>query len=346
MQKLKKLGIEYNFIDTGQHGALTGKILDQFNLEPPDVCLRKLKNNISTIFQAIAWILMLLWQIIFRKMHVYRRAFKEQEGICLIHGDTLTTLISLIYAKRCGLKVAHIEAGLRSFNILNPFPEEIIRIIAMRWSELLFTPSDWAYQNIVKMGLDAKAINIQGNTIIDAVEYARSQENSYKIPKQPYVLVTIHRVETIFSKSRMKKLLSIILMVAAKYQVYFVLHDPTRKQLDKYGMIDTIDKHSKITTLTLLPYIHFINLLDQSEFVMTDGGSIQEETAYLDIPCIILRSKTERLDGLKHKSLLSSFNIEDIKKFMDQFPNLSRVQNQHKPNPSKDIVEYLVKEYI
>ena len=156
MQELDRRGIVYNFIDAGQHAGLTGDLIDQFDLRQPNVFLREEGGNIDTLLQAFAWTVSNLWRIVLRRNQVCRRVFGGGDGICLIHGDTLTTLLSLLYAKRCGLKVAHVEAGLRSYHLLDPFPEEMIRLIAMRHSDILFAPSDWALENLHKMGYGQK----------------------------------------------------------------------------------------------------------------------------------------------------------------------------------------------
>jgi len=104
------------------------------------------------------WSAQNLFQPLFSPKQSFKIIFKHQEGICLIHGDTLSTLISLIYAKRCGLQVAHIESGLRSYHLFDPFPEEIVRLVAMRFSDILYASSEWAFKNLCKMGYQNKTM--------------------------------------------------------------------------------------------------------------------------------------------------------------------------------------------
>jgi UDP-N-acetylglucosamine 2-epimerase (non-hydrolysing) len=342
IKELDIRGIEYNFIDAGQHAALTQKIVNQFALPSPHVVLRNQQNNISTIFEAVTWTISSIWKAIFNRKSIFQQVFFGKKGICLIHGDTLTTLLSLIYAKRCGLKIAHVEAGLRSFNIFNPFPEEIIRIIAMHSSDILFAPSDWAYQNLINMKLEEKAVNIQGNTIIDALDVVKGYTNSNYKPKEPYALVTVHRVETIFSRSRMNKLVGILQRAALDIKVVFVLHDPTRKQLERFGLFKSLDENSNIKMSPLLSYIDFINLMEGAVYVISDGGSIQEETAYLNVPCIILRSRTERREGLGKNSILSNFDLDEIFRFVQDLPDNSQIRTDNAQKPSRNIVDFII----
>jgi UDP-N-acetylglucosamine 2-epimerase (non-hydrolysing) len=343
MQVLADRGIAYNFIDAGQHGGLTGSLVKQFNLKMPDVYLRKNSDTIRTIGSAIQWTLTSVGRLLLSPEKVYKRIFKGQGGICLIHGDTLTTLISLLYAKRCGLKVAHVEAGLRSFNYFDPFPEEIIRLLAMRYSDLLFAPADKAWNNLCQMGYAHKAIHIRANTGQDAVAFAL-QKKEYQQPHsdtiEKYVVATIHRLETLFSKKRMSFIVAQILKLSRSINVIFVLHAPTIQQLRKYGLVDRI-KDERIELRSLQAYVSFIHLLANSEFVITDGGSIQEECFFLNKPCLIMRSKTERDEGIGENALLSNFDAQRINAFITHYQDYQRHVDPTTLHPSASIVENL-----
>ena len=342
MQELDRRDVRYNFIDAGQHAATTKDLIVQFKLRQPDVCLRQIRTNITTIPQAIRWALQTLGQLAFRKNEVWKQVFRGEPGICLIHGDTLTTLISLLYAKRCGLKVAHVEAGLRSHHLLDPFPEEIIRLIAMRYSDLLFAPSDWAMDNLQNMGYADKAVAVGGNTGVDAVNYARRHVNSSSRPSEKYVVVTIHRVETIYSRSRMQVVASLLSRIAKERKIVFILHEPTRRQLMRFSLYDTLSRNPSIKIRPLQPYLTFIELLSGADFIVTDGGSIQEESYFLNVPCLIIRSKTERIEGLGENALLGSFNQRSIDQFFETLPSLKSSPVEENVCPSSVIVDHVV----
>jgi UDP-N-acetylglucosamine 2-epimerase (non-hydrolysing) len=343
MQELDRRAIRFNFIDTGQHAGITENLLGQFGLRAPDVCLRKERTNISRLTEAMTWTAINLWTAGLHADENWKKIFREEQGICLIHGDTLTTLFSLLYAKRCALKVAHVEAGLRSYHILNPFPEEIIRRITMRYSDLLFAPSEWAYRNLQEMHLGEKSIDARGNTILDTLRYAQQKKEDAGSLPEPYVVATIHRFETIFSRTRMAFVVELLERIARNRRVLFVLHEPTKNQLQRFGLQNKIERLTSVEILPLQPYIPFIQLLSGADFIVTDGGSIQEESHFLNIPCLIMRTKTERMEGLGTNALLAEFDWEKIGRFLETFPRLKHEKNNlDHVHPSRTIVDHLM----
>ena len=342
MHELDRRGITYNFIDAGQHAGLTSDLVDQFKLRAPDVYLRKNNKSIVRLTEAISWVAKSAWDLISKKNRIYREIFNSQGGVCLIHGDTLTTLLSLIYAKHCGLKVVHVEAGLRSHHFFDPFPEEIIRVISMKYSDLLFAPSTWAYENICQMGYKNKSINIKYNTGLDSVRFAMQMMDGRYRPEESYVVFTTHRFETIFSRKRMKKIVSLAERIAKDYKVLFVLHEPTYRQLLRFNLYDIVKKNKRIETLSLQSYPVFIDLLAGAEYIVTDGGSIQEESYFINIPCLVMREKTERMEGIGENIYLAGFDENRVEKFFDQIPSLRRKETEIKKSPSSCIVDYIL----
>jgi UDP-N-acetylglucosamine 2-epimerase (non-hydrolysing) len=343
LQELQKRGKSFNLIDAGQHAGLTGELLRQFGIGEPDVVLRRERSNIKTVPQALAWSIKHFFYIFFTPRRNLRRIFRNEKGVCLIHGDTLTTLLSLLYAKCCGISVAHVEAGLRSFRLLDPFPEEMIRRIAMSWSDLLFAPSDWAYENLKKMGYGTKAINIGANTGEDAIRYALGQSGEGSRPEKPYALAAIHRLETIYSRSRLSMVVEFLEGIARERKVIFVLHDPTRQQLHRFGLFLRISEHGGIMLSPLVPYLEFVRLLAHADFVVTDGGSIQEECYYLNKACMVLRSTTERVEGLGENALLTDFDLNQMNRFVQVFSSLKRKNLRADVAPSALIVDHALR---
>ncbi|MCX5833744.1 MAG: UDP-N-acetylglucosamine 2-epimerase [Deltaproteobacteria bacterium] len=343
MQELDRRGICFNFIDTGQHAGITKDLPGQFGLRTPDVFLRKERTNISRLTEAVMWTITNLWTAGLRTDEIWKKIFREEKGICLIHGDTLTTFFSLLYAKRCALKVAHVEAGLRSYHILDPFPEEIIRRITMQYSDLLFAPSEWAYRNLQEMNFGEKSIDAGGNTILDTLRYVQQKKEDADSSRGPYVVATIHRFETIFSRSRMAFVIELLERIARDRRVLFVLHEPTKNQLQRFGLQNKIERLTSVELLPLQPYISFIQLLSGADFIVTDGGSIQEESYFLNIPCLIMRMKTERMEGIGANAVLAEFDRGKIDRFFETFPRLKRDKNNlDYVHPSRTIVDHLM----
>ena len=343
MMEMNRRGMPYHLIETGQHAALTAELIGQFGLREADTRLRSDSTNIATLRQAARWTSKTLLGLLSPPEAITQKIFRgEKGGVCLIHGDTLTTLFSLLYARRCGIPVAHVEAGLRSYHLFDPFPEELIRLAAMRYSGILFAPSSWAMDNLTRMGYREKSIHAGGNTVIDTIRYARSRQGGTHRPGEPYVVVTIHRMETIFSSSRMDRVVTFLEEIARQRRVLFVLHEPTRKQLERLDLLGRLQGNGRIDMMPLQPYLKFLDLLAGAEFAVTDGGSIQEECYSLDIPCLIMRAKTERMEGLGENAMLAGFSRERFVEFLGALPGLRRRgADDEGLSPSSIIVDHL-----
>lgn len=347
LQVLDKWGVHYNLIDSGQHGDLSRKYRQYFGIKDPDIWLTRSKKDIMSLAQFLWWFFQLLCRVFFRPRRLQKEIFKNEKGICLIHGDTPTTLLSMIAAKRVGIQVAHLESGLRSFNIFNPFPEELIRIVVMHCSDYLFAPSQWAYQNLVRMKIHGKCIQISGNTNIDAIRYI----NKFKMvlpthmpDTNSYAIVTIHRAETLLSKHRLIKVIDAIHCISRQFQVIFPMHKPTRKYLKKYGFYNRLAQNNSITLSDLLPFPEFIHLLQRAHFIMTDGGSIQEECLYLNKPCLLMRKCTERNEGIGQNVYIAAFDMRKVEYFLaniDQFKTKECLAQTR--SPSEEIATYIRK---
>lgn len=306
MRELRLRNIPFRHIDSGQHAAITRGLRRVFELPEPDVCLRETAGDITSTSEAIRWYLCLLWKS--RTNHAWlRREIFPEDGICLIHGDTLSTLLGLQMARSAGLKVAHVEAGLRSFHWFDPFPEELIRILCMKRADLLFAPSTEAEDNLRAMRLTGRIVRVDGNTVADALRWIGTiASNTGKTPAVPFALATCHRLETITRQSRLRQVVALLNRVAETTPLVFVVHGPTRHYLRHSNLEGRLNP--AIQVKDLLDYDDFVALLGAARFVLSDGGSIQEECAYLDKPCLILRNKTERNDGLDRNAMLWRFD--------------------------------------
>jgi UDP-N-acetylglucosamine 2-epimerase len=343
MRELFNRGINYNLIDLGQHALITADLRKEFDLKEPDVCLSRGKN-VSSLVIGLVWMIKLLVKGLNRTW--LQKIFINQSGVCLIHGDTISTLIALYLAKQAGLKVAHVEAGLRSFNLLQPFPEELLRIIVMKFSDILFVPSLWAGDNLKKMGLEKKTVLTNGNTSYEAVNYSLAKPIQLGLNIERFALITMHRMENIFSRQRLVLMIELIEKLAEKLPVVFVGHQPTINQLNKFNLLARLEKINNVHFFKILFYAHFIHLLNSCELVITDGGSIQEESFYLNKPCLLLRAVTERQEGLGQNVLLSGFIDEQINFFLDNYKRFCRNNQELKiknVKPANEIVDFLIK---
>jgi UDP-N-acetylglucosamine 2-epimerase len=213
----------------------------------------------------------------------------------------------------------------------------------MRFSDLLFAPSEWAFKNLCKMGYSAKSVNVGANTGLDAVRYAVGKMGKQNVTRQPYAVVTIHRVETIYSRSRMRTIVAFIERMSQKLEVLFIIHEPTRHQLVKFDLLSRIKQLANVQVRPLLPYLEFINLLAGSTCVVTDGGSVQEECYYLNKPCMVMRSRTERSEGLGANAFVTEFDEHKIEHFLEYLPASVRRFSNENIHPSGIIIDHLLR---
>jgi UDP-N-acetylglucosamine 2-epimerase (non-hydrolysing) len=225
---------------------------------------------------------------------------KVKPDVLVVHGDTNTTLGGALSAKKLHIKIAHVEAGLRSFDYR--MPEEINRILTDRISDVLFAPTKTAADNLLKEGIDEKTVNITGNTIVDAlndhIKIARKKDylKDFELKKNDYIIATCHRPENVDDPNRLKKLSSILQHATGVVgkKMILPLHPRTKNQLDKNG----IELHESIIVKPPVGYLQMLALLDAASLVITDSGGIQEEAYLLKRPLITIRNSTERPETL------------------------------------------------
>jgi UDP-N-acetylglucosamine 2-epimerase (non-hydrolysing) len=194
--------------------------------------------------------------------------------------------------------VAHLEAGLRSFD--RTMPEEINRLVTDALADILWTPSADGDENLIKEGVSNDKIQRVGNIMIDSLEMLRDKieaQNACKelsLKPQRYGLVTLHRPSNVDSPKKLEKLFDHLSCISKKIPLVFPIHPRTRKNAESIGILPKLDQTKKLLILEPLNYVRFMNLVFNCRFVLTDSGGIQEETTYLGIPCITLRPNTER----------------------------------------------------
>ena len=338
MIELQSRGVPYRYIDSGQHAELTQSLRGVFNLPEPDIKLHD--TDIVTMTAAATWTLKLASSVVFRRKWIRNHIFPGG-GVCLIHGDTLSTLLGMAMARAAGLRVGHVEAGLRSFRTFDPFPEELIRIYCMRRCHLLFAPSSEAANNLRTMHVKGRIFEVGGNTVVDSLRLMRDSAPTLEIPDEPFALVTCHRLETITRKKRLRQVVALLNRTVRLMPVLFVIHKPTRNYLDKFHLADELSPDIRL--LPMQNYVNFSTLLAQARIVLTDGGSIQEECAYLQKPCLVLRQRSERPDGIGQTATIWAFDRQIADDFLRRLQDRDTVDPTDWPRPSANIVDHLLK---
>ena len=341
LRLMDEQGVAYRLIDSGQHARFSSELRKSLQIREPDVALGS-GDDIATVSAALWWLLKYLFLTVFQPSRLKREVFSRGSTFCVIHGDTPSTLLSLAMAKRAGKKVAHIESGLRSFRWYRPFPEEMIRALCARYCDLLFAPSDWAECNLKKMGVTGEIINIGQNTNVEALYYSLAKTEPLSQEESAYCVVTVHRVETILSKSRLVFVANLIRELSQKLHVLFVMHPPTARKLEDFGLLPVLTGIENITVEPLMKHERFVQILSCARFVITDGGSIQEETFYLDVPCLVLREETERQEGLGSNAVMGGFDRDKIREFVENYASYHSGQRTENLFPSSIILKKLL----
>ncbi len=333
MKELQDRKIQYKYVQTDQHPVLNRELEEKFGLKHPDLFLWQSKKDLVKLWELPVWFIRCLLNAI------KNYKFFKNERILITHGDTMSTLLACIIGKIYSMKIAHIEAGLRSFDIMHPFPEEMIRRISSKFAYFLFAPSDWAVGNLRRE--PGKIINTEQNTVYDTLATFITKTDMAEQDK--YVVAAIHRQETIYNQNRFKKAVKLVESVAQKYKVTYIIHKTSENQLKQYGLYEKLQTNKNIKLTEYLDYVNFMSLVKNCEFVLSDGGGLQEETYFLNVPCLILRNRTEREIGLNETSMLSKFDDEKINYFLQNYTKFHRRKEFIQKYPSKKIVDILLK---
>ena len=337
LRLMDERGVAYRLIDSGQHARLATSLRTELAVREPDHVLGG-AGDVNTVLQALRWSAALAARLGSGRW-LRREVFGGAGGICIVHGDTPSTLLSTLMARRAGLRVAHLEAGLRSHSLLHPFPEEAIRLLVMRWSALLFAPTPEAAANLAAMGVSGRVVEVGGNTSIEAVAASLGTG----APGSGPVVVSMHRVENLYSAKVVRRFLDLLLRLAAERPVRFVVHGPTRDVLARKGALEPLER-AGIDLRSLAPHGEFTSWLRAAPFVVTDGGSIQEECALLGVPTLLWRARSERPDGLGANVVLSRYEPAVIDAFVADPERLRRPPADLSVRPSERILEVLREE--
>lgn len=321
MLELKNKNIPYYFIHTGQHNLKD--LCEKLNVKVPDAVLTEESNKSSKFnskqMKAIIWNLKLISKI--------KKEMNQLKNLkyVLYHGDTMTTATASIATSRIlnpfkKYKNVHLEAGLRSFNNFEPFPEEISRRIVGKFSDILFAVSDIAKSNLK----NKKGVIKTGNTILDSANLAleiAKKEKIKPLSNKKFALITIHRHENLKSKGRMKKIVEIL--SSLEIPSFFAMHDNTLEKIKEFGLYNELLKNKNIKIIPPMDYPSFIYQLSKCSLIICDGGSMQEESLIFQKPCVILRKATERPEGLKSNfQFLSKLNVEETKEKIKEYLSL------------------------
>ena len=246
----------------------------------------------------------------------------EEPDWVLVYGDTNSTLAGALAAKKLNIKIAHVEAGLRSFN--NLMPEETNRILTDRMSDLLLCPTKIAIENLINESFNnfnEKKISMVGDVMQDsALYFSKLETNSVFSDNEKYILASVHRQENTDSKQKLENIFRALNEISKDTLVVLPLHPRTKKYIDKYN-IDC----SNIKIINPVGYIQIIDLIKNSNLVITDSGGMQKEAYFFNKFCLTIRDETEWIElikngynflvGSNYSKIIESFNLLKTKNF-------------------------------
>lgn len=283
INEMRRRGLNQVLVHTGQHydERMSKVFFSELDLPQPDVYLGVGSDSHARQTARI--------MIEFEKF-----CLEKKPNIVVVGGDVNSTLAAALSASKLCIPVAHIEAGLRSFD--RRMPEEINRILTDHISDFLFTTEQSANENLIKEGISQEKIYFVGNCMIDSLNkhlvkaIERKPWIKFGIGPIGYALLTLHRPSNVDIPEEMSQLVSIINEISLRLPVIFPVHPRTKKNIELWN----IRFNSGVIICEPLPYLDFLGLMAKSRFVLTDSGGIQEETTVLRVPCLTLRSNTER----------------------------------------------------
>lgn len=326
---------------TAQHRQMLDQVLEVFNIKPEyDLDIMKQGQTLSDITSRV---LLGLEEII----------KKERPDIILVHGDTTTTLAGALAAFYNQVKIGHVEAGLRTWNIQSPFPEEANRCMVDCITDFYFAPTQNSKENLIKEGKEEDKIYITGNSAIDALKTTITEKYSNEIfnwiGNDKLILLTAHRRENLGEPMRhMFKAIKRVLAENEGYKVIYPVHlNPLVRQV-----ADEIFKgNEKVKLIEPLEVIDFHNFLNKAHIILTDSGGIQEEAPSLGKPVLVLRDTTERPEGIKAGTLkLATTNEERIYTLLteliqnkEEYERMSKASNPYGDGTtSKQIADIII----
>ncbi len=250
----------------------------------------------------------------------------EKPDMVMVVGDVNSTLACSVTASKMNVKVAHVEAGLRSFD--KRMPEEINRMVTDALSDYLFTTEKSGNENLLKEGKNSGQIYFAGNVMIDSLEFVKNRIHEsvvvrdLKVEPHNYALITLHRPSNVDNKESLGKIIRILGSVQKRLPVVFPIHPRSRKMIENFGYMDAVQSMPRLTLTDPIGYVDFLSLMSQAKIVISDSGGLQEESTYLGVPCLTMRENTERPVTMEvGTNTLVGLNEDAIDRYADQVLN-------------------------
>ncbi|GAC1464889.1 MAG: UDP-N-acetylglucosamine 2-epimerase (non-hydrolyzing) [Isosphaeraceae bacterium] len=281
--ELRRRGVDQFLVHTGQHYDvnMSDVFLDELGMPRPDIHLGVGSGSHAAQTAAV----LAAFEV---------TCLERKPDLVIVAGDVNSTLAAALAAAKLGIPVAHVEAGLRSFD--RAMPEEVNRVLTDHLGDFLFVTEDDGLVNLAREGIAKEKVHLVGNCMVDTLLHhldaalARKTWERFHLQPQGYALLTLHRPSNVDDDESLRALLAVINRISSSLPVIFPVHPRTRDRLSRAG----ITTGERVLVTEPLPYLAFLSLTAKARCVLTDSGGIQEETTALGVPCLTLRENTER----------------------------------------------------
>jgi UDP-N-acetylglucosamine 2-epimerase (non-hydrolysing) len=333
--RLDQRGHPYLLATTGQQVQQIPPFLEQFGLRQPDVWLARGAGgrDLRVNGDIPGWLARVTRSWAHERRRV-QQALRRGPGrpLVLVHGDTMTTVLGSVIGRTLRATVAHIEGGLRSYDLRHPFPEELNRKLATALSRIHYAPGAWAASNLHR----GEVVDTGSNTIRDSLELVSDEEPAVPLPDRLFGIVSLHRFELLNSRRLLTETIEGLAAAARRTPLLFIDHPVTIAAVARFGLTRHFDS-SAFSRVPRLPFFDFVRVERRSSFVVTDSGGSQEECYYLDLPCLVHRVRTERREGLGENAVLSGMSADVLRDFLAD-PSRFRRRTTVPPASPSDVI--------
>lgn len=333
-----------HIIASGQNDLNRSRIMKEINLTGKYVELSKEEDIRKSAVGLLEWFICTKR----KSLKIIKSNFKSEdlEGApMVVHGDTVSTFMGAWIGKQLKCIVCHVEAGLRSHNLLNPFPEEIDRLLTSNLARVHFAPGKEPVENLKRV--KGKVVNTEYNTILDSLKYSKTMpiatEAVKSVLSEKYFVFVMHRQENLASKEFVNDVVARVKKYSKKMKCVLILHKITENTFAANGILDELEKDEQFVLLPRVDYFDFMKLLDGAQYVITDGGSNQEELHYMGKPCMIMRKTTERQEGIGQNAILFGGKLKNVDNFVSDYSKYETPSLIESNSPSKMIASVISK---
>jgi len=328
-----KTNSEVILYETGQHPEKAKNLIKKISGDFKHIKFVNGTKDIGTYMGLLNLMIVSFFKIIFKK----NKNMKNQ--LCIVHGDTLSTLIGAFIIKRNKGKLVLLEAGKSFPGMLKHFPESFIRYYVAKLSDYLIVNDSDHKEQLINWSVKGEILTIARNTIYDSLDLVNLEN---KIEKNK-VTISIHRTENINSKENLSKLVEVINSISSKYQINWYLHIPTKNKLKSFKLNEKLNVEN-VNLSDLINYDNFLNEINSSEYVITDGDGVVEECQILGIPTLVWRY--EHLDSNflfkdDNSLYLSEFDLDKCLYFFENYKNFRKSRVLDEDSPSEEVIKKL-----